>query len=485
MNLEELRDSLRELTISIRDCEAQIKRLETAIAESGEKLVKAENDVEKKEIEALMAGKRQDLALVVQQYTSLRENYSVITGIVAKLLPGENFQHSSLHSSLNEGFEYNCRLQLQKELWQLFQVGFADPRYFFKSSRKLVDKNVLDIVKEHYSGNFSEEIDIFLYTNPNECWKLHTSENTEPNLHPFMKKIGETPNWKPALESLNKTAPYDNITPTSSEDALDQEVRQVQDNLRAVATMYMVFEVTHSNKNLPAKLRQLEVQLAYVIVRFHLRINSKIPSDKNEFKQFVALEALKLIAFAGVVLIDGGSKKLSHQAHRIIYEKENPCPALRSLYKTGRLCYFNGATYPSRLSLVESKVEAWGAINLSKKYDQDIQALTQEQRILASKFNRLTDEIYGKLNRLTDEIYGKLNRLTDEISKVEAWGAINLSKKYDQDIQALTQEQRILASNLNRLTDEIYGKLDRLTALVGASVGVLAVLLGILAVSRK
>ena len=55
---------------------------------------------------------------------------------------------------------------------------------------------------------------------------------------------------------------------------------------------------------------------------------------------------------------------------------------------------------------MESKVEAWGAINLSKKYDQDILAITQEQRILASNLNRFTDEINGKLNRFTDEIYG-------------------------------------------------------------------------------
>ena len=86
MNSEELReekDSIRGLTISLKECAARIKRLENAIAESGE----------------------------------------MMNNIVAKMLVEEKFQHSSLHSSLNEGFEYNCRLQLQKELWQLFQLA--------------------------------------------------------------------------------------------------------------------------------------------------------------------------------------------------------------------------------------------------------------------------------------------------------------------------------------------------------------------------
>jgi hypothetical protein len=374
MNLEEeLRknnESIRELTTSIKEYEAIIKELRKAIGDWKKKLEKANEDAERREIQAQLARERQLLTLAEQHFTGLERRLTGLRdsyNLLLRLQFEEKIQNSSVHSSLNGGFEDRCRQDLQKELWHLFQVGFADPKYYFQSSRKLVDKDALEIVKKHYSKNVSEEIDIFLYANPTLPWKLHKLEDTSPNLYPFTKKIVETPNWSPAIESLNQYPPYScPITPPSSQNDLNKDVWEAQKNVRDVATMYMVFKATHSNKNLPFKLRQLEVQLAYVISRFHLRTHTKIPSENVAFKEFIAQEVLKLIAFAGVILVKGESKKLLNQAHGVMNDKGTPCPALAALYKNGRLCYFNGATYPSRLSLLEAKFESLGSIKEQK-----------------------------------------------------------------------------------------------------------------------
>jgi hypothetical protein len=421
MNLEEElrenKESIKELTASIKECEAQIKALKKDNMELEARL-QADDESDRETIKYLLNGKRLVLSLAEQHLTGLRSergNFMEARTTVLKLQAEEKFQNSSVHTSLNEGFEYNCRQDLQKELWQLFQVGFADPKNYFQSSRKLVDKEVLEIVKKHYLEKFSGEIDIFLYANPTVPWKLHALENTAPNLHPFTIQTPESPKWSTAIESLNQSTPYNYpITPPSSQYNLDQDVREAQNNLRAVATMYVVFEATHSNKNLPSKFKQLEAQLAYVIIRFHLQNSTKIPSETVEFKAFIAQEVLKLIAFAGVVFVEGDSSKLFEQTHGAIYGKGTPCPALASLYKNGRLCYFNGATFPGRLSLVEAKVESLcfkkgensprHFKNMQEFYDalrdndcdnEDIRIISdvfQKQRIKVKQLQRLTDE---------------------------------------------------------------------------------------------
>jgi hypothetical protein len=124
------------------------------------------------------------------------------------------------------------------------------------------------------------------------------------------------------------------------------------------AKMYIVFKATHSNKNLSVQLSQLESQLVYVIIRFNLGQSTIIPSEKDQFKEFIAKEVLKLIAFAGIVFVKEESEKLLLEAYSAIYEEGNQFPALVSLYENGRLCYFRGATFSSRLSILEAKVES-------------------------------------------------------------------------------------------------------------------------------
>jgi hypothetical protein len=330
---------------------------------------------------------------------------------ILQLQTEENFQNSSAHSSFNKGFEEKCRLDLQRELWKLFQVGFADPKYFFRSSRYLLDQDALQIVKKNYQRKVSGEIDIYLYANPSLPWKLHESENTS-QLYPFTAKV-ETQNWSPAINSLNQSNSYGLETPYTSEDNLNEQVRDAQNNLSAVATKYMIFEVTHSNRNLTVKLKQLEAQLAYVIIRYFLRRSKEIPSDNLEFKEFIAREVLNLIAFAGVVLIKGGAQKLLSQAHKVIFAEKNPYPALASLYRNGRLCYFYGDTFATRMSSVEEKLESlatkeenstrlfenmeefYDALRENDCDDEDVQIICDvclKQRIKANVLHRLTDE---------------------------------------------------------------------------------------------
>jgi phage shock protein A len=177
MNLEEdlreKKESIKELTESFREYEAKIKVLRKAIRQLHEQLQKAKTKEEGKRIQSSCNDKMHDLSLAVNHLTGLSGRYNVLiqskTKIV-ELLAKEKFQNSSGYSSLDDGFEAefisdferNSRLDLQKELWQLYKVAFSEPNYYSKTSRKLEDENVLEIVKKHYPQKVNEKT-IYIY----------------------------------------------------------------------------------------------------------------------------------------------------------------------------------------------------------------------------------------------------------------------------------------------------------------------------------
>jgi hypothetical protein len=99
----------------------------------------------------------------------LNQDKHSLLAIVAQ----EKFRGSAVHSSMTEGFELNCRQNLQKCLYQIFNIGIQDPGQYFEYSRKLANQRVIERVMHHYNYH-SAEIDIYIYANPALTW--HANE---------------------------------------------------------------------------------------------------------------------------------------------------------------------------------------------------------------------------------------------------------------------------------------------------------------------
>lgn len=199
-----------------------------------------------------------------------------------------------------------------------------------------------------------------------------------PKIYPFTTKLTNAPDWSTAIISLNQVTPYPPpISPPSSMSDIEYDIAKIQTTIQNEAFMYIIFEVSHSNTNLDEKFKQLESQLAFIIVRFHLRKfpSTQIPKSKDEFNLFISQEVLKLVAFSGVSIVSDASKKLMDSASKCLNSPNNRLPAITSLYENGRLLYVCGSTYPSRLSCLQLRLDAIEE-NIATK--EDISDLTRQ-----------------------------------------------------------------------------------------------------------
>ena len=333
-----------EIQLLKKDCISEIKAKKNDVAELKQKFLAEKDPTKKEDIKYILETARSELLMLDQKDNRL-----------LAIIAHDKFRTSSVHSSITEGFELNCRQKLQKCMYQLFDIGIQNPEYYFEYSRKLTDQKVIDVVMDHYKYH-SVEINIYIYANPTKRWHVNQMPEEYINdLWPFTKKQLAMPNWDRSISSLNKVAAYPHpISPLSS--TADIAAESAQFTLRAVATMYCIFEASHSNSNLEKKLNQLEVQIAYVIIRFHMR-NAPDFVVPDNFDDWISAEVLKLVAFAGVAFVSKPTGDYLSTASKSVNNITYKLPALKSLYKNGRLLYLHGSTHSSRLVEVESKME--------------------------------------------------------------------------------------------------------------------------------
>ncbi|KAI8853907.1 hypothetical protein BC829DRAFT_260159 [Chytridium lagenaria] len=357
-----------------------------------------------------------------------------------------HFESSSVHSSLTEGFERNSGKALLQELYKLFaMMSFQDPATSdSNSSKKLLNHHKASkIVKSHY-GASSGEADIVLYCNkPTEPYRP-PSQDYHHKIFPFTitgATFNSTPDWAIAIESLRAAEVYKHpLTPTNSISLIGKD--SSHDAHRATANLYVVVEASYSTTNVVRKLKQLELQLAYLVIKYHLLRNpsggTTVPRKHEAFQIFIANEVLKLIAFAGISLALPATPTLLRTVQVFLNDGQNDLPAVQSLLKNGRLLYFPGITYPARLNALEEK---------QGELKGEVKELRGEVEELRGEVKELRGEV--------EELRGEVKELRREVKKSR--GELKgLRKAMRKDAELLRKERREEVKILGEKIDKMY-----------------------------
>jgi len=136
------------------------------------------------------------------------------------------------------------------------------------------------------------------------------------------------------------------------------------------------------------KLHQLEFQLSYAVIRYHLKNDNDfvIPTCPLKHETWMCAEVLKLVAFAGVTVISIPSPQLLKDAAGFVEKRHHVSisntttatindkmhalsyPVIYTLYRGGRLLYLRGNTMENRISSLEevARVTVATVENISK-----------------------------------------------------------------------------------------------------------------------
>jgi hypothetical protein len=249
---------------------------------------------------------------------------------------------SSSQKDIENSYEEHGRISIQKQLYKVFRVT----NFKIREAKEFEDSEVYKLIGPYISARTIGEVDVYLGIVSPSSWSV-----AEFNPHIFHIVDGSFEQCCKSLEN-QKDKQCTIESPTTNE-------------LPKVFNYYSIFEVTHQSK--PGyKLKQLEYQLQYIVARQFHRQNKVFPpshisslSNNDEkrkaYREFIGIEILRLVCFAGLIMpYDFSEKKDS--IIDIIKENgglEKPC--LFALLEKHRLIYFKSQTFSERLRILEIK----------------------------------------------------------------------------------------------------------------------------------
>lgn len=249
-------------------------------------------------------------------------------------------------SEFTETYENLARNEIQGHLHRLFRVGYQEDNGFVPKGVALTNYQALGFLNQLYP-NFkrqkSKEVDILLYLEkPVGEWHIDGNDNDR------FVSIGYDDDFKTAMESLNKTTPVVQLTPPPSQEDLTQDSTL---GYKANAFYYALFEVTLKTNWHLNKMEQLELQLAYMGLKYLVNQDHEFERTTVEHKhKELASIVPRLVAFAGFVSMDSYDD-ISVQLDKSInsrYDEKTPLnesigmkkfPLLQIFYNSGRLVY--------------------------------------------------------------------------------------------------------------------------------------------------
>ncbi|KAI3643425.1 hypothetical protein MP228_012980 [Amoeboaphelidium protococcarum] len=210
--------------------------------------------------------------------------------------------NSRVHSDITETFENMARIDIQGHLRRLFGVGYREDIGFITKGASLSNSVALGLLKQLYPDfkrQKSGQADILLYLDkPNGSWSIDGNDDDR------FVSIGKDDDvdFSAALESLNYTTPVCQITPPPSQEDLDKDSTLVY---KSNASFYALFEASTKKKWYLDKREQLELQLAYLGLKYliaqdELFVCKPLDAKRVELAQIVP----RLAAFAGFSSFD-------------------------------------------------------------------------------------------------------------------------------------------------------------------------------------
>ena len=253
--------------------------------------------------------------------------------------------NNSVFSDLTSAFEEDSRKQITRAVLRAFHppnllIGDEANR------RELLDREIFIQLSKYYvwlKNSQQGEIDCILLLSHHH-WVIHQERNTFQVIGDF--SLVDT------AQSLNRIAqPYKKISPNSSAEDLESI---------SSPNFYAVFEVTTGKKILEEKVEQLESQIAYLVLRYHLKQNNQFtpPKGRTQYGNWLAKETKKLIAFGGFI----GSDNLTDSFKSAIIGKINVSqgytyPCLWALQTESRLLYRMGRHMSQRIESIEENMK--------------------------------------------------------------------------------------------------------------------------------
>jgi hypothetical protein len=289
--------------------------------------------------------------LGTEEKSALLVNVPTITEVInrpANVHQEVNHQEANFRmtSEFTETYENLARNEIQGHLYRLFRVGYPEDIGLVPKGVALTNYKALGFLKQLYP-NFkrrkSKEVDILLYLEkPAGGWHIDGNDSD------CFVSIGYDDDFETAMESLNKTRPVDQLTPPPSQEDLTQDSTL---GYNANASYYALFEVILKKNWHLNKMEQLELQLAYMGLKYLVNQDSEFERNTVERKhQDLASIVPRLVAFAGFVSMDSYddiSKQLDKSINSC-YDEKTPLnesigmkkfPLLQIFYNSGRLVY--------------------------------------------------------------------------------------------------------------------------------------------------
>jgi hypothetical protein len=243
-----------------------------------------------------------------------------------------NSQGSNSLSDINDSFERRARKKVQNKLHSIFKTY----KLRLNQSEKKLDSQILfSTISQFIPGNESTvdgEIDVYFGILSPKEWKAIDQQSDIFVVNGSFADSAKSLNAQKSCEIVRSS-------PTTS--GLPKEFNY-----------YCVFEIT-TGADISYKLNQLETQLQYIIARDFYRSKVTFPSStvtrktniknrKIAYRDFVASEIIKVIAFSGVIL----SKEYSDDIEKRIINLINSSngydrPCLWKLLAERRFIYMN------------------------------------------------------------------------------------------------------------------------------------------------
>lgn len=328
-----MNSQLDEVKKEIAAIQHEIKAAKQKVEKAEERLEKAVGEIEIQRAKGLLESATAELTRLGKEKDRLMEKEIQLTRPVTNN-DGINHQefNSRVHSDLTDTFENMGRIEIQRHLHRLFRVGYRDDLGYITSGTELTDSAALGLLKQLYpkfKRKRSGQADAILYIeNPTNSWEIDGNENDS------FVSIGKDDDFAEAIASLNQTSPLGQITPPPSQEDLDKDSALAY---KSNATYYAVFEITSKKKFYLDKREQLELQLAYLGLKYLIGQDRSFLSMNVEEKKKNLIEIVpRLVAFAGFCSID---RYEDIKANLIEALDKDQYPLTWLFFQSGRLIY--------------------------------------------------------------------------------------------------------------------------------------------------